>query len=98
MQSAKMTAGRETVLRKAKLLVDVSHENRLVMTILQYARSGHATDLMVEQAIALVNGQVSAAQEEGDDGWLRSALELKFELEKALKLSVKSLRQTQGGW
>ena len=66
------------------------------MTILSFARSGHATDLMVEQAIAMVDGHIAVARSEGDDGLLRPALDLKAGLEKALKAGVKSLRETRG--
>jgi hypothetical protein len=78
---------------KAKRFVDMMDENRLVMSILQFARSGHATDVMVEQAIALVDRQIVVAKSEGDDDLLRTALNLKSGLEKALAAGVKSLRQ-----
>lgn len=78
---------------KVKRLVDVMDENRLVMMILQFARSGHATDVMVEQAIALVDRQVIVAKSEGDDAMLKAALDLKSGLEQALIDGVKSFRQ-----
>jgi hypothetical protein len=62
------------------------------MTILQFARSGHATDVMVEQAIILVDRQIVAAKGAGDEGMLEPALNLKSGLEKALRDGVKSLR------
>ncbi|WP_338832197.1 hypothetical protein [Bradyrhizobium sp. 27S5] len=74
---------------------DVVHETRLVMTILQFARSGHATDVMVEQALALVDRHVTIAKSESDDNLLRSALDLKSGLEKALVNGVKSLRSVR---
>jgi len=77
---------------KAKRLVDVMDETRLVMTILQFARSGHATDVIVEQAITLVDRQVVVAKSEGDDAMLKTALDLKTGLEQALIDGVKSLR------
>jgi hypothetical protein len=78
---------------KLKQFSDMMDETRLVMTILQFARSGHATDVMVEQAIALVDRQVVVAKSEGDESLLKMALDLKFGLEKALVSGVKSLRQ-----
>ena len=81
---------------KAKRLVDVMDETRLVMTILQFARSGHATDVMVEQAIALVDRQINVAKSGGDDAMLKPALDLKSGLEQALVDGVKSLRQLRG--
>jgi hypothetical protein len=78
---------------KAKRLADMMDEIRLVMSIVQFARSGHATDVMVEQAIALVDRQIVVAKSEGDDDLLRTALNLKSGLEKALADGVKSLRQ-----
>jgi hypothetical protein len=78
---------------KLKQFSDMMDETRLVMTILQFARSGHATDVMVEQAIALVDRQVVVAKSEGDESLLRTALDLKSGLEKTLVDGVKSLRQ-----
>jgi len=78
---------------KFKRFTDIMDETRLVMTILQFARSGHATDVMVEQAIALVDRQVVVAKSAGDESLLKSALDLKSGLEKALIDGVKSLRQ-----
>lgn len=77
---------------KAKRWVDVMDETRLVMTILQFARSGHATDVMVEQAIALVDRQMVIAKSEGDEAMLKAAFNLKSGLEQALIDGVKSLR------
>jgi hypothetical protein len=78
---------------KVKQFVDMIDETRLVTTILQFARSGHATDVMVEQAIALVDRQVVVARSEGHDDLLKTALDLKSGLEKVLVDGVKSLRQ-----
>jgi hypothetical protein len=77
---------------KTKRLIDVIDETRLVMMILHFARSGHATDVMVEQAIAIVDRQVDVARTEGDDAMLKTALDLKSGLEQALIDGVKSLR------
>jgi hypothetical protein len=77
---------------KAKRLVDVLDETRLIMAILRFARSGHATEVMVEQAIALVDRQVIVAKGDGDEAMLQSALGLKSGLEQALIDGVKSLR------
>lgn len=96
MRSVNRTVNKENFARKVKQLADVLDETRLVMTILSFARSGHATDLMVEQAIVLVNGHIAVARIEGDDGLLRTVLDLKAGLEKALKAGVKSLRETRG--
>jgi hypothetical protein len=81
---------------RAKRLVDVIHENRLVIKILQSAYSGNATDAMVEQAIALVDRHITVAKDEGDAGMLKSALNLKSGLEQALIYGVKSLRVVRG--
>ena len=78
---------------KLKRFSDMMDETRLVMTILQFARSGHATDVMVEQAIALVDRQVVVIKSEGDASLLKTALDLKSGLEKALVDGVKSLRR-----
>jgi hypothetical protein len=78
---------------KLKRFSDMMDETRLVMTILQFARSGHATDVMVEQAIALADRHVVVAKSEGDESLLKTALDLKSGLEKALVDGVKSLRQ-----
>jgi len=80
-------------LDKIKRFSDMMDETRLVMTILQFARSGHATDVMVEQAIALVDRQIVIIKSESDESLLKTALDLKFGLEKALVDGVKSLRQ-----
>ena len=78
---------------KLKRFSDMMDETRLMMTILQFARSGHATDVMVEQAIALVDRQIVVIKSDGgDDSWLKPALNLKAGLEKALVDGVKSLR------
>lgn len=77
---------------KAKLIVDVLDEMRLIQTILHYARSGHATDVMVEQAIALVDRHIEIVTADGDASLLRAAMDLKASLEKALADGVKSLR------
>jgi len=68
---------------KIKQLNDVIDETRLVVMILQFARSGHATDVMVEQAIALVDRHIAVARSEGDDNLLKPALDLKSGLEQA---------------
>lgn len=78
---------------KIKQLNDVIDETRLVVMILQFARSGHATDVMVEQAIALVDRHIAVARSEGDDNLLKPALDLKSGLEQALVDGVKSLRR-----
>ena len=78
---------------KLKRFSDMMDETRLVMTILQFARSGHATDVMVEQAIALVDRQVVVVKSEGDESLLKTALDLKSGLETALVDGVKSLRR-----
>jgi hypothetical protein len=78
---------------KLKRFSDMMNEIRLVITILQFARSGHATDVMVEQAIALVDRHVVVAKSESDESLLKTALDLKSGLEKALVDGVKSLRQ-----
>ena len=83
-------------IEKLKRFVDMTHEMRLVTTILQFARSGHATDVMVEQAIALVHRQIVVIKNDGDESLLKSALDLKAGLEKALVDGVKSLRQVRG--
>jgi hypothetical protein len=81
---------------KIKRFVDMTDETRLVMTILQFARSGHATAVMVEQAIVLIDRHIVVARSDGDDGLLKSALDLKSGLEKALVDGVKSLREVRG--
>jgi hypothetical protein len=93
---ARTRAHHKSFAEKVKQLADVMDETRLIMTILTFARSGHATDLMVEQAIALVDGHVAVARSEADDGLLKTALDLKAGLEEALKNGVKSLRETRG--
>ena len=80
---------RADIIDQFNRLTDTLDENRLVMTTLQFARSGHATDVMVEQAIALVDRQIITAKEAGDEGMLRPALNLKSGLEKALLDGVK---------
>ena len=78
---------------KIKQLNDVIDETRLVVMILQFARNGHATDVMVEQAMALVDRHIAVARSEGDDNLLKPALDLKSGLEQALVDGVKSLRR-----
>jgi hypothetical protein len=80
---------------KAKRLNDMLDESRLVMTILQFARSGHATDVMVEQAIALIDRQIVIMRSDGDESMLKPALNLKSGLEQALVEGVKSLRMVR---
>jgi len=87
---------KEDFLREIKQAVDVVHETKLVIAILKFARSGHATDLMVEQAIALVDRQIALAESAADGSCLKTANELKAGLEEALKNGVKSLRVIQG--
>ncbi|WP_426413459.1 hypothetical protein [Bradyrhizobium ganzhouense] len=84
------------LINKLKRVNDMTHEVRLITTILQFARSGHATDVMVEQAIALVDRQIVVAQNEGDESLLKAALDLKAGLEKALVDGVKTLREIRG--
>lgn len=81
---------------KAKRIVDVLDEMRLIQTILHYARSGHATDVMVEQAIALVDRHIEIVKADGDASLLKAATDLKASLEKALADGVKSLRAPRG--
>jgi hypothetical protein len=83
------------LLDKIKRFVDMTDETRLVRTILQFARSGHTTAVMIEQAIVLVDSHIAIARSEGDDDLLKSALDLKSGLEKALLNGVKSLRQVR---
>lgn len=94
--TAARPASKSDTIRRMKQFVDVLDENRLVLAILKAARSGHATDLMVEQAIALVDRQIDLAAREGDSSIKNSATELKAGLELALKQGVKSLRETKG--
>jgi hypothetical protein len=91
-----ISSGVHGFAERAKQLVDVLHETKLVITILNFARSGHATDLMVEQAIALVDRHIVVAQAADDTGMLKSARELKGGLQQALKDGVKSLREVRG--
>jgi len=93
---AESSNGAQGFVERAKQLVDVLHETKLVTTILCYARSGHATDLMVEQAIALIDRHMAVAQAEGDAEMFRSARDLKAGLQQALKNGVKSLREIRG--
>lgn len=87
---------RNDFVAKTKQIVDVVHESRLVISILQFARSGHATDVMVQQAIILVDRQIDFAESVGDDAMLSTALSLKVGLEQALLDGVKSLREVRG--
>jgi hypothetical protein len=82
----------EDFVEQIKRVSDILNETRLVMTILQFARSGHATDVMIEQAIALVDRYIVIVKSEGDESLLKTALDLKSGLEKALVDGVKSLR------
>jgi hypothetical protein len=93
---ASASATKDDIVRKAKQLVDLHHETSLVITILKFARSGHATNVMVEQAIALVERHITVARDQADDGMLRSAVDLKAGLEEALKNGVESLRSKLG--
>jgi hypothetical protein len=77
---------------KLKRFSDMMDETRLVMTILQFARSGHATDVMVEQAIALADRHVVVAKSEGDESLLKTALDLKSGLESKNRWRVRECR------
>lgn len=75
-----------------KRVADLHHEAMLASTILRYAQSGHATPLMIEQAIALVDKQIAYTQEINDKGWLANSMNLKAGLERALIEGVRTLR------
>lgn len=77
-------------------LADLLDEIKLVSTILHFARAGRATDLMVEQAIALLDQQIPRLQGERDAGMLKNVTEMKAGLKQALVDGVKSLRVVAG--
>lgn len=76
--------------------LDVVHEAKLVATILTYARGGHASVGMVEQAIEMVERHIEFARSTGDAGMVKSGQELKAGLEQALAAGIETLRSKLG--
>lgn len=75
---------------------EVLHETRLVITILQYAETGHCSPLMIEQAIEMVDRHIAVAQLLEDASLKATAEKLKGGLEVALREGVESLRRARG--
>lgn len=80
------------MIDKIKTLGDIVDETMLCSTILRYARSGHATKAMIEQAIVLVERHIVDAESLGDPSLQGAAERLKASLQAALANGVESLR------
>lgn len=87
---------KDNIIERFKRVSDVLHETQLIMNILSYARSGHASRGMVEGAIELVEKHIRFAHETGDQGILEPAKKLKDGLERALVDGIASLRMKRG--
>lgn len=83
-------------LENMKRWAEIGHETALIQTILSYARSGHATPIMVEQAIILVDKHIAFAKQEGSEGILKAGRRLKEGLEAALAEGLETLRRKRG--
>lgn len=77
-------------------LGDINHELMLCTTILRYAQSGHATPLMIEQAIEIVDGVLTYARAAKDETWLTTGENLRANLCQALIDGVHTLRVVKG--
>lgn len=78
---------------KIKSIAEIEHETILIRTILNYARSGHATAAMVEQAIELTKKHIKIARDLSDEPLVKAAEKLKAGLEEALIDGIDSLRR-----
>ena len=90
---------KKDTIAEIKRLGDLIDETMLATTILRYAQSGHATPLMIEQAIELIDKHIAYAHEIGDQEQLKTASHLKGDLEQALIDGVKTLKfiRSRGG-
>jgi hypothetical protein len=79
-------------ISRIKRLADLQDEMMLAITILRYARSGHATRLMVEQAIELIEQGVALADELQDVGMGNTARRVVADLKDALRDGIDTLR------
>lgn len=89
-----MADKKDDIVARIRRLGDLESEAMLCATILNYARSGHATPLMIEQAIALVQKHIDYAAETNKRD--ETAERLKAGLEEALAEGVASLRVKRG--
>src|ERR1700719_4727199 len=83
-------------LEDIRRALDMVHESGLVTTILTYARGGHASTGMVEQALEMVKRHIEFARAAGDVGMVKSCEELKTGLEHALAVGIETLRRKLG--
>lgn len=87
-----MTKKSDTIDKVIRLGESI-HEAKLCMTILQYARSGHASKLMIEQALELVEKNIALQRMDGASAHsLKTAEDMKRGLEAALIAGIQSLR------
>lgn len=90
-----MTASDDIKVRLRRL-ADIVEEMSLCSVILRFAQSGHATELMVEQAIQIVDKVLQYCDDVNDPTFAASALSLKAGLERALKDGIETLRNPRG--
>lgn len=86
--------GKDQIAQLQKL-ADLTREMQLVATILHYARSGNATELMVRQAIELLEENLLEEQYIDDQGLIKEVRKLKEELDQALALGLRTLRSAK---
>ncbi len=82
----------EDYLAQLKRLTDLSREMQLTATILHYARSGNATELMVRQAIELLEENLLHEHLINDARLSSELRKLKDDLAAALSLGLRTLR------
>ncbi len=75
---------KDNLVAQMKALVDLVDEITFVQTILHYARRGRATDVIVEQAIVLVDRTIDFIKQNNETSWLETAENLRAGLKEAL--------------